>query len=37
MEIKEIAQEFLEGKGTISMLSQKYKVSKQEIKVELES
>lgn len=37
MEIKEIAQKFLEGEGTLSKLAQKYKVKRENIKQELES
>ena len=37
MEIKEIAQKFLEGEGTLSELAQKYKVKREYIKYELES
>lgn len=37
MEIKEIAQKFLEGEGTLGELAQKYKVKREYIKYELES
>lgn len=37
MEIKEIAQKFLEGEGTLGELSKKYKVPLKQIKTELES
>ena len=32
MEIKEIAQKFLEGEGTLSELAQKFKVKREDIK-----